>query len=103
MGPTLGVEAVGAAVELYFAGGNCWVAAEVLAYSHATGRHLLLYADGEDEWVTLQRETLRWGSLPATAPGIPPGTGYSFELSLPGLDYLTLYGGPAQPQLYPIP
>lgn len=53
-------EAVGWFLELYNASECSWHLAEVLAYRKKRGLHHLLYKDGEDEWVDLSREAIRW-------------------------------------------
>lgn len=65
-------------VSVLFDGDGQWYRGEVLAYNSQRGRHLVLYEDGEDEWLALERESLAWhklapSSAAAACPGIRPG------------------------------
>lgn len=69
-------EAVGWFLELYNASECSWHLAEVLAYRKSGRLHHLLYKDGEDEWVNLTREAIRWTQAAPLAPlgaGLRPG------------------------------
>ncbi len=67
----------GTQVSLLFDGDGQWYRGEVLAFDRRRGRHLVLYDDGEDEWLALDQETLAWHKLVRGAnmlcPGIKPG------------------------------
>ena len=68
-----GTAAVGRAFELYFAGGNTWVRGEVLAYSATLRAHLVLYEDGESEWLDASMEAIRMLPHNRWVPGLPRG------------------------------
>ncbi len=54
-----------------------WYRGEVLAYDRRKARHLVLYDDGEEEWLALERESVAWHKLArganAICPGLKPG------------------------------
>jgi hypothetical protein len=52
--------AVGWRINFWWAGTREWVEGEVLAHREADGRHHVVFADGEDEWLHLDRECIRW-------------------------------------------
>jgi hypothetical protein len=61
-----------------------WHRGEVLAHDAATGRHLVLYEDGEDEWLIAGQERVAWhapvpqgraGLFPGKAPGVEAPAG----------------------------
>lgn len=58
--PASAADAVGRRLSVYWQGDGRWYAAEVLAHNARSGRHHLLYADGEDEWVDLRVEVVAW-------------------------------------------
>lgn len=65
-------------VSLLFEGDGRWYRAEVLGWDPARAAALLLYDDGEDEWVALEQEELSWhrplgAAHSGVAPGLPRG------------------------------
>ncbi len=61
---------------------NGWdVQGEVLAFDSYHKRNKILYDDGEEEWVALQRELFCWLTPRALAAGVPAGLQQS-KLSL---------------------
>jgi len=61
-----------------------WHGGEVLCYDPSRKRHLVLYEDGEDEWVDFAEEEVVWhcgvpegreGIFPGKAPGVDPPRG----------------------------
>lgn len=72
-----GSAAVGGRVAVLFAGDGRQYAGWVLAYSAKSGKHHILYEDGEDEWLDLQADALEWSPRAAGQAlhvGLPPGT-----------------------------
>lgn len=59
--PALDETAVGWQLSIFWGAMGAFVPGEVLAYNK--GRHLVLYQDGEDEWLELAKETILWHSL----------------------------------------
>eukprot|EP00892_Ulva_mutabilis_P003054 jgi/Ulvmu1/1274/UM109_0072.1 len=53
-------EAVGWRIGFWWEGTRDWVDAEVLSYRASDARHLVVFADGECEWMSLAVETIRW-------------------------------------------
>ena len=56
-----GISAIGCAFEMYFSGGQSWVRGKILAYISGRGpslggAHLVLYEDGESEWLHFSME-----------------------------------------------
>ena len=49
----------------------------MLAYKADTGRHLVLWEDGEDEWIDISKEQLTWhsdrGKSSGYSTGLPAG------------------------------
>ncbi|GAB4820373.1 hypothetical protein N2152v2_007419 [Parachlorella kessleri] len=70
--------AVGWQVSVLFDGDGHWYRGEAVAYDKRRGRHLVLFDDGEDEWLALEHESVAWHKLARGAntvcPGIKPGT-----------------------------
>ncbi len=60
-------------LSLLFDGDGQWYRGEVIGYDAATSRALLLYDDGEDEWVDLGQEELSWHCQLAGHSGVYPG------------------------------
>lgn len=66
-------------VSILFDGDGQWYRGEVLGFDRRRNKHLVLYDDGEDEWVVLERESVAWHKLAkqgegaATFPGLKPG------------------------------
>ena len=63
-------------VSLLFDGDGQWYRGQVLGHDRRKGRHLILYDDGEDEWVVLDQETVAFHqelSGGPTSTGIYPG------------------------------
>ena len=60
-------------VSVLFDGDGQWYRGEVLGYDKRKGRHLVLYDDGEDEWLALERENLAWHKLARGASAACPG------------------------------
>ena len=58
-------KAVGWRVSLRSASDGRWYGAEVLCFDSSHQKHLVLYDDGEDEWVCFSEEEVRWHD-PAT-------------------------------------
>ncbi len=61
---------------MHFAGDGRQHAGWVLAHDPRSGRHHILYDDGEDEWADLQADALEWSPPPgahAMHGGLPPG------------------------------
>ncbi|CAI7834354.1 unnamed protein product, partial [Closterium sp. NIES-53] len=55
-----GARAVGRRVEVYWPDDAAWYAGMVAGYEEETGRHEVLYDDGETEMVVLAKEKVRW-------------------------------------------
>ncbi|CAI5493665.1 unnamed protein product [Closterium sp. Naga37s-1] len=55
-----GARAVGRRVEVYWPDDAAWYAGMVAGYEEETGRHEVLYDDGESEMVVLAKEKVRW-------------------------------------------
>lgn len=53
-------EAVGWRIGFWWEGTREWVDGEVLSYRASDARHLVVFADGEFEWMSLSVETIRW-------------------------------------------
>lgn len=53
-------EAVGWRIGFWWEGTREWVDGEVLSYRASDARHLVVFADGEFEWMSLGLETIRW-------------------------------------------
>lgn len=53
-------EAVGWRIGFWWEGTREWVDGEVLSYRASDARHLVVFADGEFEWMSLAVETIRW-------------------------------------------
>lgn len=62
-----------AQVSVLFDGDGQWYRGEVVGYDPRRGRALILYDDGEDEWVELGQEELTWHCQLAGHSGIYPG------------------------------
>ena len=60
-------------VSLLFDGDGQWYRGEVVGWDGRRGRALLLYDDGEDEWVELEQEALTWHCQLAGHSGVYPG------------------------------
>lgn len=60
--PASAREAVGRRVLVYWQASGMWTPGEVLSFNPKTGRHHVLYNDGEDEWLELAKESLAWES-----------------------------------------
>ena len=78
MGLPTGVAAIGKAFELYFAGNGGWIRGEVLAYRPCPGSlnggvHLVLYEDGESEWINTGMELIHSLSDLDWVPGLSKG------------------------------
>lgn len=54
-------------------GDGQWYRGEVVGWDPRRGRALLLYDDGEDEWVALEREEVVWHCQLAGPSGVFPG------------------------------
>lgn len=78
--PPAADESVGWEISIRGAGDGRWHRAEILCYDSHRGRHDILYADGEDEWVTIEEEEVVWHKkLPAGREGLFPGKQPSVE------------------------
>ena len=53
-------EAVGWRVRFWWVGTCEWVEGEVISYRATDSRHLVLFADGESEWMSVSGETIWW-------------------------------------------
>lgn len=53
-------EAVGWRIRFWWVGTCEWVEGEVLSYRATDSRHLVLFADGESEWISVSGETIWW-------------------------------------------
>lgn len=61
-------------ISLQGAGDGRWHRGEVLCYDVQRKRHLVMYDDGEDEWVDLSEEEVVWhGPVPEGRKGLFPG------------------------------
>lgn len=58
--------AVGWGLSVYSQAEEAWVMGEVLSWSSRQGQHHVLYEDGEDEWLKLPKEHVRWHSPSCT-------------------------------------
>ena len=54
-------------------GGNAWVRGEVLTYNALRRVHLVLYEDGESEWIDMDAEALQMLPALSWVPGLPSG------------------------------
>ncbi len=61
--------ALGRRLSLLFDGEGRWYAGQVVAHDRRRDRHLLLFDDAEDEWVSLAAETVVWHKEAADAGG----------------------------------
>ncbi|PRW60087.1 Histone-lysine N-methyltransferase ATX2 [Chlorella sorokiniana] len=66
-------------VSLLFDGDGQWYRGEIVGYDPRRGKALLLYDDGEDEWIALEGEELTWHCQLAGPSGIYPGLGRGLE------------------------
>eukprot|EP00887_Chlorella_sp_A99_P006200 scaffold3.g6200.t1 len=74
--PPHGEACVGWQLSLLFDGDGQWYRGQVLGHDRRKGRHLVLYDDGEDEWVALEQESVTFHRPLAGGPaatGIYPG------------------------------
>ena len=55
-----GTTAVGWGLSIYSHAEEAWVQGQVLSWSSRQGQHHVLYEDGEDEWLKLGEEHVRW-------------------------------------------
>ena len=55
-----GTTAVGWGLSIYSYAEEAWVQGQVLSWSSRQGQHHVLYEDGEDEWLKLEEENVRW-------------------------------------------
>lgn len=53
-------EAVGWRIRFWWVGTCEWVEGEILSYRATDSRHLVLFADGESEWMSVSGETVWW-------------------------------------------
>jgi hypothetical protein len=60
-------------VSLLFEGDGQWYRGEVVGWDARRARALLLYDDGEDEWVSLEEERLAWHARLQGHSGVHPG------------------------------
>lgn len=52
--------AVGWGLSIYSHAEEAWVQGQVLSWNPRQGQHHVLYEDGEDEWLKLEEEHVRW-------------------------------------------
>eukprot|EP00850_Spirogloea_muscicola_P017997 SM000160S02538 [mRNA] locus=s160:118607:128498:+ [translate_table: standard] len=57
---------VGRALEVHWPKDDAWYRGTIVAYQRRSGRHTVLYDDGEREAIVLKREAVRW--IPSSAP-----------------------------------
>ncbi len=58
---------------------------QILAYNSRSGRHHVLYSDGEDEWVELRGEAVAWWAPEAGAGGRRAGQQAQGQVQQPPL------------------
>eukprot|EP00798_Chlamydomonas_sp_ICE-L_P013747 gene13747-19649_t len=55
----------GRELSVFWQATEMWCPGEVSGFSSITGRHQILYNDGEEEWLDLSSEQILWGSIPS--------------------------------------
>lgn len=55
-----GAEVVGKALSVYWPADDAWYSGTVTNHNSSNGQHLVKYDDGEEEWVLLAHERVRW-------------------------------------------
>lgn len=76
--PSLDEEAVGWCVSLLCEADRHWYYGEVIGYDKTRDKHVILYEDGEDDWVAFSQEKLVWHEkktkeVNPTYPGVQAG------------------------------
>ena len=70
--PPIGKQAVGWRIAVYWKTDQTFYPGLVQAFDATTGRHHVLYADGDEEHLCLSSESLKWLLPPPFRVSLPP-------------------------------